>query len=72
MALNLHSGFKLALGGDWVRRRMKAIRFGLLNVAARVVVHARQLSVRLQPGRTLDTMLTARRRLLTLARAPTG
>ena len=73
LALNLHSAFKqLALGGDWVRRRMKAIRFGLLNVAARVVVHARQLSIRLQPGRALDTMLAARRRLLALARAPTG
>ena len=73
LALNLHSAFKqLALGGDWVRRRMKAVRFGLLHMAARVVVHARQVSVRLQPGRALDTMLAARRRLLALARAPTG
>jgi hypothetical protein len=73
LALNLHSAIKqLALGGDWVRRRMKAVRFGLLNVAARVVIHARQVFVRLQAGSALDTMLAARQRILALARPPTG
>lgn len=73
LALNLHSAFKqLALGTDWVHRRMKAVRFGLINIAARVVVHARQLLVRLQPGSALDTMLAARQRLLALASVPSG
>jgi hypothetical protein len=73
LALNLHSAFKqLALGGDWVRRRMKAIRFGLLHVAARVIVHARQFLIRLKPSQTLDTLLAARKRILTLASAPAG
>ncbi|UCH27925.1 MAG: IS1380 family transposase [Trueperaceae bacterium] len=73
LALNLHSAFKqLALGGDWVRRRMKAVRFGLLHVAGRVVVHARQLLVRVQASQALDTMLAARKRLLALASAPAG
>lgn len=71
LALNLHSAFKqLALGKDWVRRRMKAVRFGLLNVAARVVEHARQVFIRLERGRALELMLRARQRLLALA--PSG
>lgn len=73
LALNLHSAFKqLALRGDWVRRRMKAVRFGLLHIAGRVVAHARQLWVRIQPGEPLETMLAARQRLLALAGAPAG
>jgi hypothetical protein len=71
LALNLHSVFKqLALGGEWLRKRMKAVRFVLLNVAGRVVTHSRQLFVRLRGGTALDLLLTARRRLLALARAP--
>ena len=73
LALNLHSAFKpLALGGDWVHRRMKAVRFGLLHVAARVVVRARQLFVRAQARPALETMLAARQRILALASAPSG
>jgi hypothetical protein len=73
LALNLHSAFKqLALGADWVRRRMKAVRFGLLHIAGRVVVHARQLLVRVQPSQALETMLVARQRLLALASPPGG
>jgi hypothetical protein len=73
LALNLHSAFKqLALGGDWVRRRMKAVRFGLLNMAGRVVAHARQILVRIPPGGALDTMLAARQRILGLVATPTG
>jgi hypothetical protein len=73
LALNLHSTFKqLALGGEWVSKRMKAIRFSLLNVAGRVVTHARQLVVRLRGGCALEIMLVARRRLLALAGSPSG
>jgi len=73
LSLNLHSAFKqLALGGDWVRKRMKAIRFGLLHIAGRVVTHSRRLLVRLSCGRALDLMLAARQRLYALACAPPG
>lgn len=73
LALNLHSALKqLALGGDWVRRRMKAVRFGLLHIAGRVIVHARQLCVRLQASAAFDTLLAARQRILALAGAPAG
>jgi hypothetical protein len=71
LALNLHSAFKqLALGGDWVRRRMKAVRFGLLNIAGRVVIHARQLVVKIQASEALDAILAARQRILALASGP--
>ncbi|OGR09783.1 MAG: hypothetical protein A2341_28635 [Deltaproteobacteria bacterium RIFOXYB12_FULL_58_9] len=48
MSLNLHAAFKkLGLGDTWVRKRMKAIRYALLNVAGRVIHHSRQVIVRL-------------------------
>jgi hypothetical protein len=73
LALNLHSAFKqLALGGDWVRRRMKAVRFGLLQLAGRVVVHARQLVIKIHSGDAFKLVLEARQRLLALAGAPAG
>jgi len=40
----------LVLGGQWVSKRMKAIRFHLINIAARVMERSRQLSLRLSAG----------------------
>lgn len=75
LALNLHSAFKqLALGGEWIRKRLKGIRFSLIHVAGRVVHHSRQLFVRLSAGHEdiLELLLGARQRLLALAQAPPG
>ena len=48
LAFNLNSALKhLVLGGEWVRRRFKAVRFGLIGIAGRVVYHARSLIIRL-------------------------
>jgi hypothetical protein len=48
LAFNLNSLMKrLALPESWSSKRFKALRFGLINQAARVVQHARQLSIRL-------------------------
>ena len=41
---------RLVLGGDWVARRMKAMRFHLIALPGRVVRHARRLIVRLSAG----------------------
>jgi hypothetical protein len=48
LAFNLNSLMKrLALPKGWAPRRLKAIRFGLINLAGRVVSRARQLIIRL-------------------------
>ncbi len=73
MSLNLHAAFKqLGLGDAWVRKRMKAIRFSLLNLAARVVHHSRQIFVRLPAGKAYDLVLAIRQRLIALAGMPAG
>ena len=72
LALNLNAVMKrLVLGPQWVARRIKAMRFGLIALPGRVVRHARRLSMRLaddHPG--LDLMLGARQRFLALAGGP--
>jgi len=48
LAFNLNSLMKqLALPESWRSKRLKALRFGLINQAGRVVQHARQLLIRL-------------------------
>jgi hypothetical protein len=48
LAFNLNSLMKhLALPESWGSKRLKALRFGLINQAGRVVQHARQLLIRL-------------------------
>ena len=72
LAFNLNSALKrLVLGGKWVSRRLKAVRFGLINLAGRVVYHARRLIIRVAPGHpSYDLLLSARRRTLGLAHRP--
>jgi hypothetical protein len=51
LAFNLNAALKsLVLGGRWVSKRMKAIRFHLINIPARVMERSRQLSLRLSAG----------------------
>jgi hypothetical protein len=51
LAFNLNAVLKsLVLGGQWVYKRMKAIRFHLINIPARVMERSRQLSLRLRAG----------------------
>ena len=71
LALNLHQMMKhLVLGGPWVRRRLKAIRFHLLCLPARVVKRSRQLLIRLGRGYgSLALLIQARRRIYDLAAA---
>ena len=65
LAFNLNSLMKrLALPKEWAPKRLKAIRFGFINLAGRVVSRARQLIIRLSashPGYGL--LLEARRRI---------
>jgi len=68
LALNVNEVFKrVALDKPWWNCRLKALRFGLICVAARVVEHARQLVVRLSADHSASAVLAeARRRILAL------
>lgn len=69
LALNLSSAMKrLVLGETWVGKRLKAIRFWLINLPGRVLDHARTLSVRLIGGHpSNETLSEARRKILRLS-----
>jgi hypothetical protein len=68
LAFNLNSLMKrLALPEDWEPKRLKAIRFGFINVAGRVVNRSRQLIVRLSGSHpAYQVLLEVRRRLKAL------
>jgi hypothetical protein len=74
LAHNLNAAMKsLVLQGSWVARRMKAIRFHLINLPGRVMEHARELIVRLSGDHpSFDMLVRARRRIMELGYAPSG
>jgi len=72
LALNLNAAMKrLVLGQSWVPKRMKAIRFALINLAAQVVKRSRYLLVRLSKGhRSLKWLLDIRAKIAMLSPVP--
>ena len=72
LAFNLNSAMKrLVLGGQWVGKRLKAVRFALIALPGRVVRHARRLIIRLARGHpSYELLLRARLRILALAAEP--
>jgi hypothetical protein len=74
LAFNLNSAMKqLVLGEGWVSKRLKAIRFALINLPGRIMERSRQLMVRLACGHPSNEILfDARKRILCLANAPPG
>ena len=74
LAFNLNTAMKhLVLQGSWTARRMKAIRFSLINLPARVVERSRQIFIRLAGGHpSLEMLLVARSRIMELAYVPSG
>jgi hypothetical protein len=69
LAYNLNSLMKrLVLGGSWINKRMKAIRFGIINIAAKVTEHSRRLRVRISGNHPSGSLLIdMRRRIFQLA-----
>jgi len=65
IAFNLNSLMKrLVLPQGWAPKRLKAIRFGFINLAGRVVSRARQLIIRLSEGHpAFEVLMEVRRRL---------
>jgi hypothetical protein len=74
LALNLNSAMKiLVLGKSWISKRMKAIRFHLINLPARVMERSRAMFVRLPKNHPcLDWLLDIRSKIALLARASPG
>ena len=69
LAFNISSAMKrLVLKGSWTTRRMKAIRFSLINLPGRVMTHARELVLRISREHpSLEILLAARRSIMELA-----
>ena len=68
LAYNLNSLMKrLVMPEGWASKRLKAVRFGFINLAGRVKVHARQLMIRVSGGHpAYELLLEARRRMRAL------
>jgi len=63
----------LVLPSAWAGKRLKAIRFGLINLAGRVIERSRQLIVRLSGNHpSTELLLDVRHRILQLALVPSG
>ncbi len=72
LALNLNAAMKsLVLRGQWVSKRLKAIRFHLIYIAGRVMERSRKLFVRIRE-KDLDWLLQIRARIGGLAPGPSG
>ena len=74
LAFNLNAALQsLVLGGKWVYKRMKAMRFYLINIPARVIARSRQLSLRLNAGDpAYGWLVSIRARIAALLPAPSG
>ncbi|MCK9230682.1 MAG: hypothetical protein M0Q23_05120 [Syntrophales bacterium] len=61
------------LGGSWVSRRMKAMRFSLIAVPGRIMERSRRLVIRIAGDHPVfDVYLQARQRIRELLPAPCG
>ena len=77
LALNLNVAMKrLVLGKvdkGWESKRMKAVRFGFINLPARVLEHSRRLILRLSKGHPgFELLVKVRGRILMLRPEPGG
>jgi hypothetical protein len=74
LSLNLNNAMKtLVLGKNWITRRMKAIRFHLINMPARILERSHQLFVRLSKNHPcLDWLIDIRIKIALLAEGPPG
>jgi hypothetical protein len=72
LAHNLNAVMKrLVLGPAWVAKRMKALRFALINLPGRIIRHGRRLIIRIA-GETLALLRSARRTIRALTVVPSG
>ena len=56
---------------SWKYKRFKALRSGLIRIAARIITHARQLIIKISSRNPLlELFLLARQRILKMAQPP--
>jgi len=72
LALNLNSAMKQlvlapALGKRWARKRLKAIRYHIINLPGRIVNHARELWIKIGGTAALSRLRDIRTRIAALA-----
>ena len=74
LALNLNAMMKkLVLADAWQPKRMKAVRFSLINLPGRVVNRSRRLIVRLTKNHpSLELLIEARKKIAMLKPLPCG
>ncbi len=74
LALNLNTLMKrLVLGAGWITKRMKAIRYWVIDLPGRLVRHARQLTLRISTDHpSAPLLIEARRTLAAMASVPSG
>ena len=74
IAFNLNALMKLlVLPKSWGTKQLKAIRFGFINIAGKVLTHSRELIVRLSSNHSSTGLLfDVRQRILELALVPSG
>ena len=74
LAHNLNAIMKRhVLGAGWVEKRLKAIRFSLINLPGRVLEKARRLIIRLSERQPMANFLVeVRRRIAALVPVPSG
>jgi hypothetical protein len=71
ISFNINSAMKhFVLDGVWSSCRLKALRFGIINVVGRIFHHARTVTMTIAgSSRTTDMLIEARRTILALAPA---
>ena len=74
LAFNLNAMMKkLVLGESWQPKRMKAVRFSLINLPGRVINHSRRLIIRLTKNHpSLELLIEARKKIAMLQAQPSG
>jgi hypothetical protein len=74
LAFNLNALMKnLVLGEKWKDKRMKAIRFNIIHIPARIINHSRELIIRLQRKHPSFALIKeARARIMEMGCVPAG
>ena len=74
LAFNLNSLMKnLILRGEWKNKRMKAIRYWIINIPARIIKHSRELIIQLRRGHPSFRLIKdARARIMEMGCVPAG
>jgi len=72
LALNLSVIFKrMVLEGEWANRRMKALRFGIINLPGSFVMHANRTYLKLSTDpTTFAELVAARKKIAAMKRPP--